>query len=178
VFEDIVKMICTTNCSWALTTNMVNNLVGELGHTVDDAHNSFPSAETLAGTTERFLRTTIKAGYRSPFLLAFAEDVANNKIDIEHWRSSPLPTEELFTMLRSIKGVGDYAAGNILRLLGRYDYLGLDSWMRGQYYALYHHGRTVQDRTIEKRYQQYGQWRGLLFWLEMTKHWSDQDTPF
>src|SRR5260370_34625934 len=27
VFEDLVKMICTTNCSWALTDKMVNGLV-------------------------------------------------------------------------------------------------------------------------------------------------------
>jgi len=39
-----------------------------------------------------------------------------------------LTTEALFQELRSIKGVGAYSAGNILKLLGRYDYLGLDSW--------------------------------------------------
>src|SRR4029078_7741655 len=27
VYEDLVKMICTTNCSWALTLKMVNGLV-------------------------------------------------------------------------------------------------------------------------------------------------------
>src|SRR5213075_497888 len=31
VFEDVVKTICTTNCSWSLTTKMVNALVTELG---------------------------------------------------------------------------------------------------------------------------------------------------
>ena len=31
VFEDLVKTICTTNCSWALTKNMVTNLVKKLG---------------------------------------------------------------------------------------------------------------------------------------------------
>src|SRR5262249_57440023 len=27
IFEDLVKMICTTNCSWALTDKMINGLV-------------------------------------------------------------------------------------------------------------------------------------------------------
>jgi 3-methyladenine DNA glycosylase/8-oxoguanine DNA glycosylase len=31
VFEDVVKMMCTTNCSWSLTESMVGNLVNELG---------------------------------------------------------------------------------------------------------------------------------------------------
>ena len=31
VFEDLVKTICTTNCSWALTDKMVTSLVTELG---------------------------------------------------------------------------------------------------------------------------------------------------
>ena len=36
VFEDLVKMICTTNCSWALTEKMVSGLVNELGTAADD----------------------------------------------------------------------------------------------------------------------------------------------
>lgn len=178
VFEDVVKMICTTNCSWALTTIMVENLVGELGKPFDDSKKSFPSPEILAGTTEQFLRKAIRAGYRSPFLLEFAKKVANDKLDIENWRTSELPTNDLFKELRSIKGVGEYAAGNILKLLGRYDYLGLDSWVRGKYYELYHRGRKVSDRTIERRYIPYDKWRGLFFWMEMTKDWYDRKFPF
>jgi N-glycosylase/DNA lyase len=178
VFEDIVKMICTTNCSWALTEIMVRNLVEKLGNTFDDSHKTFPSPAMLAGVSEKFLRKEIKAGYRSPFILAFAEKVTSGALPIENWRSSDLTTEELFQQLRSIKGVGAYSAGNILKLLGRYDYLGLDSWSRAQYYDLYHQGRTVSDRTIERRYKQYGIWRGLFFWLDMTQSWYDHEFPF
>jgi len=178
VFEDIVKMICTTNCSWALTTIMVENLIRELGRPFDDSQRSFPSPESLAGTSEQFLRKNIRAGYRSPFLLEFAEKVANGKLNVESWRSSELSTDVLFKELRSIKGVGEYAAGNILKLLGRYDYLGLDSWVRGKYYELYHRGRKVSDRTIERKYKAYGKWRGLFFWMEMTKDWYDHKFPF
>ena len=31
VFEDLVKTICTTNCTWSATVRMVSALVGELG---------------------------------------------------------------------------------------------------------------------------------------------------
>ena len=178
VFEDLVKMICTTNCSWALTEIMTGNLVGELGIPFDGTAKSFPTPEAIAGSTERFMRKTIRAGYRSPYLIEFADRVASGKLDVEQWRTSNLPTPALFRELRSVKGAGDYTAGNMLKLLGRYDYLGLDSWVRGQYYELYHHGRAVSDRTIEKRYDRYGKWRGLFFWLEMTKHWFERNPPF
>jgi 3-methyladenine DNA glycosylase/8-oxoguanine DNA glycosylase len=178
VFEDVVKMICTTNCSWALTETIIGNMVGELGRNFNGSINSFPTADVLAGVTETFLRKTIRAGYRAPFLLKFAEKVAFGKLEVEAWRSAELPGDELYARLRSIKGVGDYAAGNLLKLLGRYDRLGLDSWVRGRYYELYHNGRRVSDAAIEKRYAQHGEWRGLIFWLEMTRHWLDQKAPF
>ncbi len=47
VFEDIVKTICTTNCSWSLTEIMVENLVGELGKSFNNSLKSFPLPETI-----------------------------------------------------------------------------------------------------------------------------------
>lgn len=178
VFEDVVKMICTTNCTWALTTIMVTNLTTKLGERFDDGLYSFPTPERLAGATERFLRKEVRAGYRSPYLLELAERVASKKLDLESWRTSQLPTDQLYKVIRSVKGVGDYAAGNILKLLGRYDYLGLDSWVRAKFYKHYRNGRKVSDKTIEQAYAQYGKWRGLFFWLEMTSDWYTRKFPF
>ena len=53
VFEDLVKMICTTNCSWALTEKMVNALVDELGREADDGRKSFPTPEAMASESEK-----------------------------------------------------------------------------------------------------------------------------
>ena len=174
VFEDAVKMICTTNCTWALTTLMVTNLVEMFGNGLAGSPHAFPTPEAIAGTSERILRSEIKAGYRSPYLLELADNVASKRLDLETWRSSSLSTEELFKDMRTVKGIGPYSAGNIMKLVGRYDYLGLDSWVRSRYSALYHKGRKVKDSTIERHYAPYGKWRGLFFWLEMTRHWHDE----
>src|SRR5262249_34077626 len=48
VFEDLVKTICTTNCSWALTDKMVTGLVNELGAESNDGHRAFPTPEAMA----------------------------------------------------------------------------------------------------------------------------------
>ncbi len=171
VFEDALKMICTTNCTWALTTLMVSNLVASAGRRPGKTGTTFPSPAAVAGMTESFLRKQVKAGYRSPFILALADRVASGKLDIESWRTSPLSTPALFDEMKTVKGIGPYAAGNLLKLAGRYDYLGLDSWVRAKYSELRRGGRRVKDSTIEKDYEEFGKWRGLLFWLEMTRDW-------
>ena len=178
VFEDVVKMLCTTNCTWALTTVMVTNLVRLLGREFADGQRAFPSPGAIADISEKFLRKEVKAGYRAPYLLELAQRVARGELDLEAWRGSALTTEELFEEMRKVKGIGPYAAGNIMKLIGRYDYLGLDSWVRARYYELHKKGRRVKDSTIEKDYKKYGKWRGLVFWLEMTRKWHDDELPF
>src|ERR1044072_6796149 len=55
VFGDLVGMLCTTNCSWALTEKMVQGLVNELGEQADDGRKTFPTAEALAQKPEKNL---------------------------------------------------------------------------------------------------------------------------
>jgi 3-methyladenine DNA glycosylase/8-oxoguanine DNA glycosylase len=177
VFEDAVKLICTTNCSWDLTTVMARNLVTAFGKPSAEGDHDFPSPNALAATTERILRRDIRAGYRAPFLLEFADRVASGKLDVESWRTSRASTPELFAEMRKVRGVGPYTAGNLLKLIGRYDHLALDSWCRSRYFQLRHRGRKVKDATIEKEYRRFGEWRGLLFWLEMTREWHEGSFP-
>lgn len=174
VFEDVVKMICTTNCTWALTKIMVNRIVRRFGEPFPDGQFSFPTPASLAAATEQELRKHCTTGYRAPYILGLATTVASGKLAIEEWRANDVPTEELFRKLREIRGVGPYAAGNILKLLGRYEYLGLDSWVRGRYSELHARGRTVKDTTIERAYARFGRWKGLFFWLEMTREWHQE----
>jgi 3-methyladenine DNA glycosylase/8-oxoguanine DNA glycosylase len=150
---------------------MVSNITMEFGESFAGRGHAFPTPAQLAATRESTLRTRCKAGYRAPYLLELAERVASGTLPVEDWRNSSLPTEELFESLCTIKGVGPYAAGNILKLIGRYDYLGLDSWVRTKFFELHSRGRTVKDRTIERAYARHGKWRGLFFWLEMTQDW-------
>ncbi|MDI6766214.1 MAG: hypothetical protein QME52_05260 [Bacteroidota bacterium] len=180
VFEDVVKMICTTNCSWALTEIMVGNLCKKLGRKIDDSSRgwTFPTAEAVADVTEKFLRKEIRVGYRAPYLLELSRRITKGEIDIESWRNCSIPTSDLFKEVLSIKGIGPYAAGNILKLLGRYDYLGIDSWCRKKFFEIHRNGRTGSDKVIEKYYESFGKWKGLFFWMDVTKHWYAQKFPF
>lgn len=173
VFEDVVKTMCTTNCSWALTKKMVSNLVECLGESGSDGSRAFPTAEAMAGVSEKFYRNEIRAGYRSPYFVELAEAVAGGKLDIEAWLHSDLPTAELKKEIKKVKGFGDYAAENLLKLLGRYDGLALDSWLRSQFYKKHNKERVCADKKIAKFYKKFGAWQGLAIWCDMTEEWFD-----
>lgn len=171
VWEDLVKTLCTTNCSWSLTVTMVRNLVEHLGESADGPQKTFPTAEAMASMSEGFFRTTVRAGYRAPYLVSLARDVAEGRVDPESWLDSGLPSAELKREIKRVKGVGDYAAENLLKLLGRYDGLALDSWLRAGFYAKHNGGRKCPDRKIERFYERFGEWKGLAMWCDMTEHW-------
>lgn len=171
VFEDMVKTMCTTNCSWGLTRKMVENLVEKLGEPAGINARAFPTAEAMASVDEDFYRNEIKAGYRSPYFVELATRVSNGEIDPESFLNSDLPTIELKKEIKKIKGFGDYAADNLLKLLGRYDGLALDSWLRARYIEKHNKGKACPDKKITKHYRKFGKWQGLMIWCDMTEDW-------
>lgn len=172
VYEDLVKSICTTNCSWALTQKIIVNLVEKLGQpTGSKTRKNFPTAEAMSSQTIDFYKTEIRAGYRSDYLLELAERVASGELVVEDWLKSDLSTAELKKQIKQVKGVGDYAAENLLKLINRYDGLALDSWLRAGFAKKHNRGETAPDKQISEHYERFGRWRGLALWCEMTKDW-------
>jgi len=171
VFEDAVKTLCTTNCSWALTRVMAGNLCAHLGDAAPGGERCFPTPEAMAALPERSYREVIRAGYRAPFLRALARSVADGALDLEALRRSDLPTDELGRQIRELDGFGPYAAEHLLRLLGRHDHLALDSWTRAKLARLRGRRRVPSDRTLRRWFAPYGPWAGLALWLEVTADW-------
>jgi len=173
VFEDLVKMICTTNCSWALTDKMVTGLVENLGRKSGNGHRTFPTPDAMALMPVKFYVNEVRAGYRAEYLKELADRVASGALDVEAWLTSPLSTADLIKEMRGVKGVGPYAAENVLKLLGRYDGLALDSWTRAKFYSVRNNGRKTTDKKIARYYSRFKEWRGLAFWCDMTRDWLD-----
>jgi 3-methyladenine DNA glycosylase/8-oxoguanine DNA glycosylase len=174
VFEDVVKTICTTNCTWSSTVRMVGALVENLGEPSAGRHGrAFPTPQAMAAAPEAFYRDVARAGYRGAYLRALAASVAEGSLDLEVLAAAPpadLPDDELEQQLLSLPGVGPYAAAHIMMLIGRHSRLILDSWTRPTYARL-NGGRKVGDRTIERRFRRYGPYAGLAFWLYLTRDW-------
>jgi N-glycosylase/DNA lyase len=178
VFEDVVKTICTTNCTWAATIRMVTALVSELGEPAPgpDSHRAFPAPEAMARAGEDFYRDHARAGYRGPYLRTLATAVAEGRLDLEVLDDPALSDAEVAERLLALDGVGPYAMAHVMMLLGRYRRLILDSWTRPTYRRLSGRPR-VTDTGIERAFRRYRQFAGLAFWLTLTQHWVTEAPP-
>ena len=172
VFEDLVKTICTTNCTWSATERMVGALVSVLGTPVRDARDrrTFPAPEVMAEAGDEFYRDVAKTGYRGPYLRAIAADVAEGRLDLEALNDPALPDALVAEQLLALPGVGPYACAHLMMLIGRYRRLILDSWTRPTYRRLAGRPR-VTDVGIEKAFRRYREYAGLAFWLTLTRDW-------
>jgi 3-methyladenine DNA glycosylase/8-oxoguanine DNA glycosylase len=102
-----------------------------------------------------------------------AQRVAAGALDVESWLTNAAPLDDLIKEMKSVKGVGNYAAENLLKLIGRYDGLALDSWTRSQFARARNNGRAASDKKIARFYTRFDSWRGLALWCDMTRHWLD-----
>ena len=167
LFEDTVKTILTTNTAWSGTIRMVEALVSQFGDPLpaDNARHAFPTPNRLAATDEETLRATARLGYRAPYVLELARAVASGTLDLESLKKTDVPTGQLRKQLLAIKGVGAYAAANLLMLLGRYDSIPVDSWALKMVSHEWYNGKAVGRAEVESAFEQWGEWKGLAYWL-------------
>jgi 3-methyladenine DNA glycosylase/8-oxoguanine DNA glycosylase len=181
VFEDVIKTVCTTNCSWALTQRMVGALVEHLGAPAPGARigargRAFPVAAAMAEASDTFYREVVRAGYRGPYLRSLARSVSRGEVDLEALApSGGLSEDEVERTLLALPGVGPYAAAHVMMLLGWYSRLILDSWTRPTYARLVGR-RATTDVAIARRFRRFGRHAGLAFWLFVTRDWVEEPT--
>ncbi len=168
VWEDLAKTLLTTNTTWTMTKSMVSRLCA-LGDVSADGAHAFPDPAQVAALGPNSLNQQVRAGYRGAYLHQLASRIASGDLDVEAWRDPALPSAEVYRALKQIKGFGDYAAGAMMRLLGRFDQLGLDSVCRSMYAQRYNAGQAATDREIAAYYQPFGIWRGLVVWLDVMR---------
>ena len=168
LFEDAVKVVLTTNTTWRQTKAMVSRLVQGLGepHPADPRLRAFPTPESILAAGEGYLGSEARLGYRAPAVLALAARAE----EMEGLREAALTTEELRQQLLSFRGVGPYAAATLLMLLGRYDFLAVDSELRSFTTRKYFAGTPPAAADLARLYQDWGRWQYLGYWLD---RWLD-----
>jgi 3-methyladenine DNA glycosylase/8-oxoguanine DNA glycosylase len=158
VFEDVVKTLCTTNCSWANTKSMV-------GHLCRLAGGTFPSPRRIVALGPDRLRSECRLGYRAEYVYDFARRVASGDLAPETWLAAPHDAE-VYQQLKSIRGAGPYAVHHILMLMGRYDLVPVDSEVRQWIEHTHFRGRTVPVKKLLRRYDRFAPWQFLAFKFE------------
>ncbi len=174
VFEDVAKTILTTNTSWSGTIRMVKALVAEFGDPVptDPSRHAFPTPAQIAAASEEELRQ-IGLGYRAPFVYRVALRTVSGDLKLESFKRNAMPTPEMYHQLLEIKGIGEYAAASLLMLLGRFDYVPVDSWARKLVSQEWYEGEPVGREEVERAFERWGSWKGLVYWFWNWSHSKD-----
>ncbi len=177
VFEDVIRTILTTNCAWSSTVQMCDRLTALGGEEVTGSNGmkAFPSPAAVVEIGEATLKEEVRVGYRAASLVETARRVAGGEVDLEELGSSPrdeMPDDEVERRLRSLPGVGPYAAAHIMLLIGRPSLPILDSWTRPKY-ARITGQKKINDAQILKRVSKHAPDAGLALWLILTSDWFD-----
>lgn len=172
VFEDLMKLLFTTNTTWAGTESMTKKLVEARGSAAPSGRRAFPSPAQCRADAA-FYRDVVRTGYRGGAAVQLAEDFASGTLDDATFLT-PQPASELWQKLTALRGFGPYAAGQAMRLLGHYEHLALDSWCRARIAQLDGRKKAPADRTIERRYARFSPFQGLAMWLELTAEWHGE----
>lgn len=174
LFEDVVKTVTSCNVSWPNTINMNRNFCEVLGRTSASGFSAFPTAKKMARTRAGTLRGRCRVGYRDRRLIDLATMFVRGEIDEAWLTSRETSDDEAFAFLLTLPGIGPYAAGNIMQLIGRYSRLALDT-------ESVRHARSVLGmrgepgaimKRLAKHYEPFGEHRFRSYWFEL---WADYE---
>ena len=157
LWEDTVKVIATTNTTWAQTIAMSARLVKHFGA----EGRGFPAPQRIAAIP--FEEFTVKArmGYRSAYVYKIAAAIAEGSLDLESLQEKSLPVSEMRKQLISLPGIGPYGAACLMLYLGRPEHVNSDSVARSLLSKELN--RPVTDREVIAFFERHGQWRGLVY---------------
>jgi 3-methyladenine DNA glycosylase/8-oxoguanine DNA glycosylase len=153
---------------------MTRKLVELYGAPLDEEKDkrAFPSPASIASSSPEALKASVRVGYRAPAIHQLAVRVASGQLDLEALKTSSLPTLELRKELMTLNGVGPYAAENLLMILGRHDFIPIDSYALKMVSHEWYQGQPITAREVEKHFEQWGEIKGLAFWFWDWKYGS------
>ena len=168
IWEDVVKVMMTTNIQWSGTKRLVRVLIETFGAPYpnggDSMPNAFPSPEPIARTRESRLRK-LGLGYRSPYLLQLARGVVSGKYDLDALQDPTRPTDEVRKALLALPGIGPYAAATLLMLLGRYEFLGVDTEALSAVSRGFFGGKPIGEREVQAAFAHWGKFKAIAYWF-------------
>jgi 3-methyladenine DNA glycosylase/8-oxoguanine DNA glycosylase len=171
-FEDVIKTVTSCNVAWPSTIRM-NASLTTLGGGV------FPSARALARKRPSTLRARCGVGYRDRRIVDLAKLFSSGAVDEARFEDPETPDDEVFAALLEWPGIGPYAAGNIMQLLGRYGRLAIDTETERharEELGFRERGRALRDR-LERHYGVFGGERFRSYWFEVWEAYEKRRGP-
>ncbi len=161
--EDAVKVIATSNTTWAQTITMTARLVEHFGAPFpqDPVRHAFPTAHRIAAVPFEEFAAKARMGYRNAFVHRLATAIADGTLDLEAWQDENLTAAELRKRLLSLPGIGPYGAACLMLYLGKPEHVNADSWARALLSKEL--GHPVTDKDVHDFFAGHGEWRGLVY---------------
>ena len=178
LFEDVIKTVTSCNVTWPSTVNMNRRLCEVCGRKSPSGVPGFPSAKKLARTRVGTLRGRCRVGYRDQRIIDLAKLFTKGHID-EEWVQTTGTDDEVFKFLITLPGIGPYAAGNIMQLMGRYSRLALDT-------ESIRHAKSVLGmvgtdahlmKALAKHYEPFGEHKFRSYWFEIWRFYESKAGP-
>ena len=179
LFEDVIKTVTSCNVAWPSTVNMNRRLCEVCGRKSASGAHAFPTAAKIARTRAGTLRGRCRVGYRDQRIIDLAKLFVKGHID-EAWLSDPATDDDdVFKFLTSLPGIGPYAAGNIMQLLGRYSRLAIDTeTIRHAKKVLGYEGTDTQlTKVIREHYEPFGNHKFRSYWFELWQFYESKAGP-
>jgi 3-methyladenine DNA glycosylase/8-oxoguanine DNA glycosylase len=179
LFEDVIKTVTSCNVTWPSTVNMNKRLCEVCGRKSDSGAFSFPSAKKLARTRLGTLRGRCRVGYRDQRIIDLAKLFVSGHVDEQWLTRTDTSDEEVFQFLISLPGIGPYAGGNIMQLLGRYSRLAIDTeTIRHAKKVLEMNGTDAQlTKKITAHYEKFGDHKFRSYWFEVWSFYEGKAGP-
>jgi 3-methyladenine DNA glycosylase/8-oxoguanine DNA glycosylase len=154
-FEDVIKTICTTNCSWQNTRSMCEKLCELAG-------GNFPTPAQLSHYSPKRLAARVPLGYRSKTVLEVALLTITGDLLLDEWAQAK-QFHRIKSALENIWGIGPYALSHMLMLLGDYSTIPVDCEVLKYLSNTHFAGAKVKAKDAVKPYEIYGNFQFLAF---------------
>jgi len=168
LWEDAAKTLFTTNCTWALTTQMCSAICSETFSSPTPAGMfPFPGPETIARFPAERIRELMPIGYRAPYLTELAHLFVDDPT-LQGIESKALDYKAADKLVRAIKGFGNYATAHLLILSGYYDEVPVDTVVTA--YLKEKHRVRKPHAFINRTYKKWGKYKWWGLKLESLMH--------
>jgi 3-methyladenine DNA glycosylase/8-oxoguanine DNA glycosylase len=176
VFEDALKTLLTTNCTWAQTRAMVERLVATSGRPAPGSGvRAFPRPEDVLRAGVGKLRDVVRVGYRAEAAAELADRARKDGL-LATFQKDP---SEARREILAWRGFGPYAASSLLQLWGRNEEVVVDTWAMAQARKHWFQGRACTPAQVRKLYARFGAEAGRVAWFDLNReHFAAVPSPF
>lgn len=175
MWENLVKTLFLTNTHARQTTVMAAKFC-TLGDRFGEKY-AFPTPEQVLAKSMDELEKQTGTGYRAKYIRSLAATITPkgellrnaSGFDPESLRNPALSYEDIYEKVKALQGFGEYSASYILKLLGRFDRISMDTVMR-RYFKAISGQENATDDDINAYYERFGECRGLVAFWEVSRH--------